>query len=261
MLAKLFKYEFKATSRLIVPMYLIMLFMSLINRFTFNIDKNGGAGEVISQFLMLTYVTTIVAVLIVTVSYMIVRFYKNLLTDEGYLMFTLPVKSHQHITSKLMITIFWTIVSIAAVLISLFITFATPATLPSAGRVLREVLLSFNKDFSVNGSLVAVEMLIMFVLGLISNILLIYLSIALGQLFTRHKIIGSFAAYMIVYTVLQFLAVALLIPFGLFMSKTPPSISFIPQVIFPISIVILAAGSVVFYLGTNYIFKKKLNLD
>jgi hypothetical protein len=261
MLTKLMKYEFKATSRLLVPLYLLLFFISIINRFTFKLYDYEGIVGIINKFLIFTYVTTIFIVLVVTVFYMIIRFYKNLLTDEGYLMFTLPAKTHQLITSKLLSTILWTIISIIAVLISFFIVFATPDSLPAAINGLKEAIATFNREFGGNWVLPFTEIVIMCLLSVVANILLIYVSVAVGQLFSKHKLIGSFAAYMIIYMVLQFIMLIIFIPFGVFMSKNPFEASSLPQVIFPAVIVILMIGCAGFYLATNYIFKRKLNLD
>lgn len=261
MLNKLMKYEFKATSRLLLPLYLILFFISIINRFTFKLYDYEGVLGIINKFLIVTYVMTIFVVLIVTVFYMIIRFYKNLLTDEGYLMFTLPAKAHQLITSKLLSTVLWTIISIIVVLISLFIVFATPDSFPAVINGIKEAIASFNREFSGNSALAFMELIIMFLLSLVANILLIYVSVAVGQLFTKHKLIGSFAAYMIIYTILQFIMIIIFIPFGIFMSKNPFEASLLPQMIFPAVIVILILGCACFYFATNYIFKKKLNLD
>ena len=38
---------------------------------------------------------------------MVVRFRNNLMTDEGYLMFTLPVSVHQLLWSKLLVSMLW----------------------------------------------------------------------------------------------------------------------------------------------------------
>jgi hypothetical protein len=261
MLKKLMKYELRATSRLLVPLYLIMLFMSLVNRFTFSVNNYEGPIGVFNQFLMIIYVTSIFAVIIATGLYMIIRFYKNLLTDEGYLMFTLPAETHQHIISKLLITLFWSIAGIFTVLFSLFIAFATADTMPTIINGMKEAVESLNRDFGANWVLPLVELIIMMILGLIASILLVYLSIAVGQLFTKHKIIGSFAAYMIIHTALQFAMVIVVAVFGNIAYESFNDFSSVPQVIFPIAIVGLVLGCAGFFFGTNYLFKKKLNLD
>lgn len=261
MLTKLMKYELKATSRLLIPLYLILLLLSVINRFVFKLNDYDGIAKIINVFFMASYIILIFVVLIVTVIYMIVRFYKNLLTDEGYLMFTLPTKSHQLITSKLLITVLWTILSIAVILISLFIVFATPDSIPSIIEGIRQTMLSINRDFGGNSVLFIIEVVIMCLLSLVANILLIYVSIALGQLFSKHKIIGSFAAYMAIYTVIQFLMLMLFGTLGVYTSNKPNIALLFPKVFFPLVIVMLIIMGVGCYIGTNYIFKRKLNLD
>lgn len=261
MLNKLMKYELRATSRLLVPLYLILLFISIINRFAFKLYSYSGVVGIISKLLIATYVISIFVVIIVTVLYMITRFYKNLLTDEGYLMFTLPVKAHELITSKLLITLLWLIIGIIAVLISLFIVFAAPDTLPYAINEIKEIMPNLSREFGGSWGLVFTELIFISLLSIVGNILLIYVSIALGQLFSNHKIIGSFAAYMIIHMVIQFLMILMLIPFGVYTSKNPMGVSLLPQVIFPAVIIILMLGCICFYLATNYIFKRKLNLD
>lgn len=260
MLNKLMKYELKATSRLLVPLYLIMIILSIINRFLFNINDYEGVIGAFNVFLKISYGLSIFVVLIVTVLYMIIRFYKNLLTDEGYLMFTLPTKTHMLITSKLISTLFWIIISIIAILISLLIMFANQTTLPDIINGLKEFTSTLSNELGVSSALVITELIILCLLGVVANILLIYVSIAIGQLFSKHKVIGSFAAYMAIYMAIQFLMLIIFIPFGVLTLKSPEP-STVPQVIFPIIIVILTLGSACFYFATNYIFKRRLNLD
>jgi hypothetical protein len=260
MLSKLMKYDLKATSRLLVPLYIILLFMSIINRFVINMNDNNEVVRIIRAFLIAAYATLILVVLVVTVFYMIIRFYKNLLTDEGYLMFTLPTKTHQLITSKLLITLFWSIISIVVILISILIMFASPDSIPTAINVIKEALAELYREFGGNGVLMFTELILMCLLGLVTNILLIYASIAMGQLYSKHKIIGSFVSYMIIYTVIQFLMIIIMVAFGVFIPEVS-EVSILPQVIFPIIIVILMIACTCFYLATNYIFKRKLNLD
>lgn len=261
MLAKLMKYEFKATSRLLVPLYLILLLFSIINRFVFRPDSNNGAVQVINALLMFSYILLIFTVLIVTVIYMIARFYKNLLTDEGYLMFTLPAKAHQLITSKLLVTVIWFIMSIVIILISLFIAFATADSMPAVMNEIRNARIEFNRAFGGNTPLLIIEMIIMCLLSLVVNILLIYVSIALGQSFTKHKIIGSFGAYMVIYTIIQFVMLILIVILGGVTPRDIDMLSVLPKVFFPMAIVMLVIMGACCYLGTNHIFKKKLNLD
>ena len=125
MLGKLLKYEFKATSRILLPLYGALLIFAFIVKIFIgtkldgvNMDFLGGIPAVVSIF---TYGATMAAVFIVTIFIIIQRFYKNLLGDEGYLMNTLPVSTTSNISSKLISAIIWSLVSIFVAILSIII--------------------------------------------------------------------------------------------------------------------------------------------
>ena len=101
MLGKLFKYEMKATSRIFLPVYIAVVLFAALGRLVTGIDLFSNELSWLSGIFMGTYVLVIVATAVLTYIVVIQRFYKNLLTDEGYLMFTLPVKPSRLILSKL----------------------------------------------------------------------------------------------------------------------------------------------------------------
>mgnify|MGYP006988889638 CR=1 FL=1 len=55
----------------------------------------------------LATIGAIVAAVVMTVVLMVSRFYRNLLRNEGYLMFTLPVSAHALVWSKLIVSLVW----------------------------------------------------------------------------------------------------------------------------------------------------------
>ena len=95
MLTKLLKYEFRATARVMLPLYLILLATAL----GANLSTRG-MGD-LGTLLVLAFALAILAVFIMSVVIMAQRFRQNLLGDEGYLMNTLPVQSWQLVLSKL----------------------------------------------------------------------------------------------------------------------------------------------------------------
>jgi ABC-type transport system involved in multi-copper enzyme maturation permease subunit len=76
---------------------------------------------IIGGILMAGYVLLIVGIFVITLIVILQRFYKNLVKEEGYLMFTLPVKPWELITSKLIASVIWTFVSTIVVMISVCI--------------------------------------------------------------------------------------------------------------------------------------------
>ena len=121
MLRKLTKHEFKATARYMLPLYLVLLVLTVLNRIMLNLDIYNGILSFVSNTMMVFYIVSIVTVAIVTLIIMIGRFYKNLVTDEGYLTFTLPVKVTEIVNSKIIIAVLWTIISAILILASILI--------------------------------------------------------------------------------------------------------------------------------------------
>ena len=115
MLGKLIKYEFKATGRLLIPLYGALIIFAFINKifmgdFLYNSDTI--LGNIPQILAILIYVGIMVAIFVVTVFIIIQRYRTNLLCDEGYLMNTIPVKPWENILSKLVVALVWSIASI-----------------------------------------------------------------------------------------------------------------------------------------------------
>ncbi len=261
MLSKLLRHEINATARLLVPLYLILLFLSIVDRIVLRLTIFNGVLQVIPGIFTFMYVMTIITIIIVTVLLMIMRFYKNLLSDEGYLMFTLPVKTHQIITSKLLVAVFWAIVSFLAVFISIFFVAAEPNSLLNLWTHMKSSLGAIRAEFGSNYIVFTVEMLAMALLGLIYFILNVYTAIAVGQLFHNHKIIGSVGAYIGINTAVQTIATIIIMMLGYFVHISMNDINAIPEFILPMFLLFLLVFNIIFYSVTKYLFQKKLNLE
>ena len=114
MLSKLLKYEFRATGRIMLPVYALLLVTAGGTSVTGSLMGRYPESTVLSIFrtlFMTLFAFTTFGVLLLTLVLMVYRFYKNLMTDEGYLMFTLPVSRSQLIWSKLIVSMAWGILS------------------------------------------------------------------------------------------------------------------------------------------------------
>lgn len=114
MFRKLVKYEWTAMIRSMGPIYLAVLAVTILNTFMFHVIKpymNQPRGIFFPLMDFTPYLTgTLYAVVlgvmaVFTVTIIIQRFYKGLLKDEGYLMFTLPVESWKLILSKAFVSV------------------------------------------------------------------------------------------------------------------------------------------------------------
>lgn len=109
MFRKLFKYEWTAMMRSLFPVYGAVLAVTVLNALMFHvIVPEAGRAELLdSPFLELIpwftgalYAAVLAALGVMTVLPVIQRFYKGLLKEEGYLMFTLPVESWKIVLAK-----------------------------------------------------------------------------------------------------------------------------------------------------------------
>lgn len=266
MLSKLLKYEIKATARIFLPLYLVLLIFAGINQLITSLSPEElGFPFAISMFL---YIIILVGVFIITFIVMIQRFYKNLLSDEGYLMFTLPTQSWKHIMSKLLVSMMWIVISILVSIVSIVIIAMDKIQLSDITYGLQVMCEQIYNTFGTSVYLLIIELILGSIIGLGTSILMIYASIAIGHLFNQHRILASMGAYIALNTITQILSAisgTVFFRASFFgsseaaFSNTPES-AFIHYVMWFCIILsgILAAG---YYITTNIILSKRLNLE
>ncbi len=117
MLRKLLKYEFKETARIIPLFYLIALIFAgmVLSAKTLGISWF----EVTSSVLLMLMG---IAVAFTTFILIVLRFYKNLYSNEGYLMFTLPVEPKLLLASKAIVAFCWMIISYIVCCFSMYLS-------------------------------------------------------------------------------------------------------------------------------------------
>lgn len=268
MLDKLLKYEIKATARLFLPLYLTILVFAMINKFLFaipNVGQSMSFKSIIMVISMVVYVTLFVGMMLMTLIVMIQRFYKNLLGDEGYLMFTLPVQSWKHILSKLTISMLWTIVSSIVAFCSILFIASKNISFSEIFNRLSMVFNQFLQYFGSSAYLISFEVIVLGLLTLASTILTIYAAIALGHLFNKHKLLASFGMYIVLTTISQ---IIMTIASAIFFNQAifRPETNFIPSALLVNGILLLlisfyGAYTAGYFILTNYILKRKLNLE
>ena len=120
MFGKLLKYDFRSMLKQFAFIWPAALVLAVINRFTLNgLDSSSAVGETTAGITMLVYVAILVAMFAVTMIFVIQRFFKGLLGDEGYLMHTLPVRPWELIGSKLLCAVATTLLSIVVAICSI----------------------------------------------------------------------------------------------------------------------------------------------
>ncbi len=278
MLKKLIRYEFKATGRIMGLLYAALVITAVFCRVTLGL---AGLGEsvsaeapsvllnIISEIILFLYGMIICAVVAVTLVMILLRFYRNLLQNEGYLMNTLPVKSRQHITSKLFAAVVWTVASIAVVIISLIIISTLSADLsgsvPGMLRQLWNMTGGLFTEMGPKGVYLLIMTVLAFLFTLTSSILQMYAALSIGQTQDRYKIAVSFAAYIGIGVVFQIISSAAAV---LMRNAIRPedlnSLAGMGNIMY-ISVTGIAAAllikSAVLFVVTDYFLKNRLNLE
>ncbi|MEG1687076.1 MAG: hypothetical protein RR276_04260, partial [Angelakisella sp.] len=141
MLNKLLKYEFKSTARIFCPIYGLLLAFALLSHLSVSglMEMQESFLNTLSVIAIMGYVVVIISTMVITFVVIVQRFFKNLTGDEGYLMHTLPVSSHQLITAKLISSVVWEITSALMVMLSVFLLFMRPEVLRQIPQFLGDV--------------------------------------------------------------------------------------------------------------------------
>jgi hypothetical protein len=255
MLSKLLKYEFKSTSRKFLPLYGAIIIISIILNFGIRFPQMMPINMISGMVLF----GLLVSLAIITLMTIIKRFKDNLLSDEGYLMFTLPVSSEKLILSKLITSIVWMLLSGILAIFSALLIIANKEFITGMSELFDEIpeLLNY---FKMDYLIVAILGLITFFTQTIYFILLIYTSLSVSQMaiFNKHRGIISFIAFIVLYSIVNSLA-------GIFFNKffDTQSINDIKEIIPLLTTCIITNLSlcVVMFIGTNYLLKNHLNIE
>ena len=200
MLGKLLKYDTKSMFRIFVPLWLALLAVSVVNHFTLRSSLDISAFGSISRIVsMILYVCLVMAVLVVTIALIILRFYNGLLKNEGYLMFTLPVRPWQLITSKCILA---TVVSLLSLIFGILSAVLIGAELGEVADFFKAI---WEARGYITGNMVLFVILciVLVISAVLAEITHIYACLALGHLANRHRIALAVLAYIVINTVLS----------------------------------------------------------
>lgn len=259
MLGKLIKFEFKATGRLYLPLFGALIIAALISRLFINLRF-----QVPSIIGVTISVILIIAVCVIALIITLQRFYKNLLTNEGYLMFTLPVSTDNLICSKLIVSFVWSVVSLIAIFIAIAIMSVTDI------KIIAEAFSAFTSALAQQGIThitgFIVELISLCILSTLAGIIILYACMSSSLFVNKHRILFSFGAYIVFYIIGQIIssvAMVIIMP-KQFVHHYNPSVAEVAGLINTIMIYSIGYTlivGIVLYVFTRYMLKNKLNLE
>lgn len=226
MIKKLCKYEFRSISRTLIPIYIAVIALSILTAISFSINKEYKLSSyypvemnfiyklhgLFKGMMSFAYFAVLVALFVLTVVIILQRFYKGLLCDEGYLMFTLPVKPWQLITSKGITAFVMSILSSIVSCVSIFIMML--GSLPYPLKFLAELfsLENWSRTFGQLNETVpmwgvyVLEFIILVIISSLASLYQIYASMAIGHLAKKNRILMSVVAYVAISMILSFIS-------------------------------------------------------
>ena len=160
------------------------------------ISTVGVFGAIINGLFGVLYGVMTAGAIVFTAIILIQRFYSNLLGNEGYLHFTLPVTTNAHIANKVISAGVWMILGMVAAGLSaliLLLFMVTPAELMEE---LNWVLSELNGQLGAARIVIAIlEALVLMIVALGEAAVKVYAAISMGQLLENHRILGAIGSY------------------------------------------------------------------
>ena len=272
MLRKLLKHEFRATARIMLPLYLVLLVTAVGANITTQGLSNSSYQilRLLGALLAMAFGVAIIGVCVMSLVVMVQRFYKNLLGDEGYVMLTLPVNLHQQVWSKLIVSAVWFAATFLAVVLAALMVSFNVGSLTAFFRGIGELLEQLTAYYALNGAAMAVEFLAMCFFGCCAMCLHFYAALAVGHSFPTHKMAWSVLWFFVFSFAAQFLfgtAMVVLDETGLaeWMFRTVDAWVLTPMaqmhLAFGMMIVLCIVYGAVFYGVTVAFLKRRLNLE
>ena len=214
MLGKLIKHEFRATGRLMAPLFGALLLLAVFVRTSDLALRHVQAASlffnILNTLLIVAYVLALIGVLVFSIVLMVKRFHQNFLTDEGYLMFTLPTSVHSLLWSKLITAALFFIFTFLAEALAIAIVVWEGGLAREMFTGFTDLLRALDSYYMANGLAFALEVLALVFVGLLVSCLLFYAPMSIGYSFANHKGLLSVVFYFVIQAVLQIFGVAVL---------------------------------------------------
>jgi hypothetical protein len=275
MISKLVRFEARSTFRLLVIVWAALLAMAiiigglaLITHGGFYQDLLQGSkavyviDKIVSTLMWILYGALFVAQIVLTLAIVVLRFYRGMLGDEGYLMHTLPVKTGDLITSKGIVA---TVAIIGSIIIGTLSILIMVFSIEPDG--LRYVMYGFKTALQEEPliPLYIVEGLIVLVISILSAVYQIYASMSVGQLLNRYRVLMSLAVYIGIGMVLSTVGTVLGVlagstDLGIWLGDLMNKRVLGPQMIFLGMFLTSAIPLVAFHIMTEKLLSRRLNL-
>ncbi len=207
MLRKLLKYDYKANMFYFLLMYGVLMGIAVLARVSiamadaryFDFDDQHVLSIMTVAGSSVLYLLACGAVMVLTFLLVAMRFYKNLMGPEGYLSFTLPVSEGAHLASKM-------ISGVTFVFLSSLVIFASASVVTAGVGLWDELAVSFLwsvfRALRMDQLLITLLYLLEGIVTVVEAVAVIYVSICIGQLAVKHRVLGAIGIFLAIYLVI-----------------------------------------------------------
>lgn len=268
MLSKLIYHERKATQTQFFMMCAAILgltcFTKVLGMVTDALRVQDGFLSSLLDLVSAAFVLSLFACHIAIMMLTVQRFYKNLLGDEGYLMFTLPVSSAQHINAK------WIVGTLETILITLVSVLGVLFMVDFDGwREFGEIMSQAFAETNGKLGIIIALVIVVLIIGIINFYLKAYASMAIGAQWPQNRFLGSVIAYFVISAVLSVVSliamslfyrpIEIMVRNAFYSSSVNDMLTLLIWLLVG-SIVLEIIQNTIFYFATKYFLNKKLNL-
>ncbi len=258
MFLKLYKYDFLSVIKKICFYYIALVCITIFAKLIVVITSQTNY-RVIGYFPTMMLYTAMYLGPTISIVLCMIRYYKNMLSDQGYLTHTLPVKRSSILLSKLLVTL--TIEFITVLVIGICVFIFSFEAFPSIINFFLKLFANMNPTYAnIIGIIILV--LVCFILSSVFQVTEVSMCLTLGACHNKNKLLFAFIYYMVINFVLQ-----ILICFGVFflilviqLIGTNLRMEH-AYILLGLIILLISGGIIASYFVNLYFLNRKLNLE
>lgn len=251
--------------RSMAPIWVVLLGVSVLGRVIHLFEADNVIYNIVSGSAVLFYAVALIACIVCPMVFAVTRFYRNMFSGEGYLTFTLPVTTGQHLWVKLIVALATQVVTLVAAALSVIVVTFGDLTV-EIGKAIWYLFKLSVKEWGAHFPLFAVEFVLLVLVALAMGILLFYCCICIGQQIAKHRVLGAVGAYFGIYAIEQAIGTVLVI-IASFMDWEPLVLEMIEHPFATVhiflcgGIVLSALGGALFFVISHWLMSRRLNLE
>jgi len=260
MLGKLIKHELKNTGLIASLLCVLTIVIGFATGIFFRIIIIPDLiDEELSTLLFILGITGVIIALssinMAMTIYLVVHYYKSLYTSQGYLSFTLPATITEVVSSRIIVSCIWSILSSISIIISTISALFIVMIGNIDSSILTELQTELYNEFGAFENTIIATILV----SAISSIMMYIFCISIGQLWSKHKILGAVLCYIVLRIVTGIILT--IMNFNTIFNPYDTTRNVFFNRVFSTSIVYSIVTIIIFCVTSIYVSNKKLNLD